>query len=127
MFDTFERTIYRTLRRLARQRVRMILQPGNYWVVENAGEQTEDTHAALMTCFMRGWIEPLEHAVPTAALPPDGRIPANFRFDTLETQYRLTSAGWSAIHRSNWIALVALLISAMSFGVVLLRVVVGAF
>jgi hypothetical protein len=36
MIDPFERTIRRTLRQLAKQRVRMILQPGNFWVIDNA-------------------------------------------------------------------------------------------
>ena len=125
MFDPFERTVRRTLRQLAKQRVRLVLQPGNVWVIDNAGTQDEDTHAALVTCYMRGWIEPLEHAVPRAKLSPDGRLPANLNFGEAETQYRLTSAGWSAIHRSNTIAIVALLISVLSFSVVVLRLALG--
>jgi hypothetical protein len=126
MIDNFERTIRRTLRQLARQRVRMVLQPGNYWVIDNTGKRGEDTPAALATCFMRGWIEPLEHAVPSKELPADLKLPENWGFDKVEPQYRLTSAGWSAIHRSNTIAIVALLISVFSFAVVLLRAVMGA-
>jgi hypothetical protein len=119
MFDPFDRTVRRTLRQLAAQRVRMVLQPGSYWVIDNTGERGEDTHAALMTCYIRGWIEPLEHAVPSAALPADGNL-SNFQFEGRETLYRLTSAGWSAIHRSNLIAICALLISAMSFATVII-------
>jgi len=33
----------------------------------------------------------------------------------MAVQYRLTSAGWSAIHRSGFIAVCALLISTLSF------------
>jgi hypothetical protein len=126
MFDPFERTVRRALRQLAKQRVRVVLQPGNFWVIDNAGAQHEDTHAALLTCYMRGWIEPLEHAVPRARLSPDGSLPANPQFGEAETQYRLTSAGWSAIYRSNMIAIVALLISVLSFSVVVMRFALGA-
>jgi hypothetical protein len=115
MFDPFERTIMRTLRDLSGHRVRVVLQPGNYWIIDCAIKKDADTDAALATCFMRGWVEPLEHAVPSAQLLADGRLPPNFQLDGKETIYRLTSAGWSAIHRSNTIAICALLISAMSF------------
>jgi hypothetical protein len=118
MFDKFDRKIIQTLRGLARQRVRVVLPPENYWVIDCAIKKDADTDAALATCFMRGWIEPLEHAVPSTQLAPDGSLPANFQFERKETIYRLTSAGWSAIHRSGTIAICALLISAMSFIVV---------
>ena len=113
MFDPFERTVRRTLRQLSKQRVRLVLQPGNIWVVDHTGSKTDDTDAALLTCFMRGWVEPLEHALPHAKLKPDGSLPE--RWEGVETQYRLTSAGWTIIHRTRTIALVALAISAMSF------------
>src|SRR3954467_11843892 len=112
MFDPFEQTVRRTLKQLAKQRVRMVLQPGKFWVIDNTGTQNEDTHAALFPCYMRGWVEPLEHAIPRAKLLPDGSLPANLQFSEAETLYRLTSAGWSAIYRANTIAIVALLISA---------------
>lgn len=114
MFDQFERTIRRTLRKLTKQRIRMVLQPGNYWVIDRAINHDDDTQAALLTCQMRGWVEPLHHAVPSAQLSPNGTLPPNFSLDKTETFYRLTSAGWSAIHRSDLIATWALLISAMS-------------
>jgi hypothetical protein len=50
MFDPFERTIRRTLRALSRQRVRMILQPGYVFVIDNALDPHPDTEAALKTC-----------------------------------------------------------------------------
>jgi|SRR5882762_9182496 hypothetical protein len=114
MFDPFDRTVDRTLRKLAKQRVRLVLQPGNCWVIDRAIPQDADTHAALLTCFMRGWVEPLEQAVPSSKLSPTGELPSSLSFDKMETFYRLTSAGWSVIHRSDLIAICALLISAMS-------------
>ena len=112
MFDQFERTVHRTLRKLAKQRIRMVLQPGDYWVIDRAIVHDEDTPAVLLTCQMRGWVEPLHHAVPSAQLLPSGALPPNF--DKMETFYRLTSAGWSVILRSDLIATCALLISTMS-------------
>ena len=111
----FDQTIWGTLRRVAKQRIRVVLQPGNYWIVDQAINKDADTDAALATCFMRGWVEPLEYAIPSTQLSPDGRLPPNFQFEGEETIYRLTSAGWSAIHRSDMIAICALLIAAMSF------------
>lgn len=123
MFDQFERTVCRTLGRLAKQRVRMVLQPGNYWVIDRAMSHDDETEAALLTCQMRGWVEPLHHAVPSAQLSPTGGLPPNFSFDKLETHYRLTSAGWSVIHRSDLIAACALLISAMSFALAIFAII----
>ena len=105
MFDAFDRTIRQTLRQLAKQRIRVVLQPENYWIVDCAIDKNADSDAALATCFMRGWIEPLENAVPSGQLSADGRPPPNFRFEGKEAIYRLTSAGWSAIHRSSTMGL----------------------
>jgi hypothetical protein len=120
MFDPFDRTIHRTLRKLAKQRVRLVLQPGDYWVIDSAIPQDDDTHAALLTCQMRGWIEPLHHAVRSTQLLSGDTLPPNVSFDKTETFYRLTSAGWSVIHRSDLIAKCALLISTMSFALAIL-------
>jgi hypothetical protein len=113
--NKFERTVRRTLRQLARQRVRVVLQPGSIWIIDKAINETADTHAALLTCFMRGWVEPLENAVPSAKLLPGGKLPPDLRSGTVRVHYRLTSAGWSVIHRSSFIAACALLISVLSF------------
>ncbi len=123
MFDQFERTVRRTLHKLAKQRIRMVLQPGNYWVIERAILYGEDTEPALLTCQMRGWVEPLQHAVPSAQLLPSGALPPDFSFDKVKTLYRLTSAGWSVIHRSDLIATCALLIAAMSLALAILGIV----
>jgi hypothetical protein len=114
VFDPFDRTIDRTLRKLAKQRVRLVLQPGDHWVIDCAIPEDADTNAALLTCQMRGWVEPLHQAVRSAQLTPDGALPQNMSFDKMQTIYRLTSAGWSVIHRSDLIATCALLIAAMS-------------
>src|SRR5262245_23243057 len=109
-----ERAIRRTLRRLARQRVVMVLQPHNYLVIEKALSRDEETDANLLTCKMRGWVEVSEESVPAGSLTPQGTLPPNFRFDRREPTYRLTSAGWSVIHRSHPMAILALVISITS-------------
>jgi len=114
MFDPFDQAVHQTLRKLAKQRVRLVLQPGDYWIIDRSIPEGEDTRAALLTCQMRGWVEPLHHAVPHAKLAPDGSLPPNINFNEMQTVYRLTSAGWSVIHRSDLIATCALLVSAMS-------------
>jgi hypothetical protein len=47
---------------------------------------------------------------------PPCALPQNINFDKMQTLDRLTSAGWSVIHRSDLIATCALLIAAMSLG-----------
>ena len=115
MFDSRERYIRRVLRKLSGQRVALRLQPGNFWAIEKAIKDDEDTDTALLTCYMRGWVEPIEGAIPNAKLSPDGSLPSNFQFDKVKTYYRLTSAGWSVINGSHRLAVLAVAISMLSF------------
>jgi hypothetical protein len=48
-----------------------VLQPGNVWVIEKAVPDNLETDADLKTCYMRGWVEPLENSVPKGRLKPD--------------------------------------------------------
>lgn len=111
--DPFERTIRQALRQLSRQRVRMILQPGNVRVIDNAVQRNQDTDAALMTCWLRGWAEPVENAVPTGQLTPDGQLP-NPVVTGVMTMYRLTDSGWSVVHRSHMWLLITVIIAFLS-------------
>ncbi|MGH7564847.1 MAG: hypothetical protein ACREK5_10560 [Gemmatimonadota bacterium] len=77
----------------------------------------EDTVAALRTCYMRGWTEPLgDQAIPIGRLDAEGNLPPGV-FTKAEPRYRLTSAGWDVI-RGTHVLLVATLVAA-SLGVVL--------
>lgn len=93
-----EQLIRQTLRRLSRQQVGMVLQPGNAWVIEYGVSETEgeDIIASLRTCEMRGWIAVEHQAVPHADLGPDGQLPPGWSHRA--PMYRLTEAGWNAIH-----------------------------
>jgi len=95
-----ERFILSVLRRLARQRVALLLQPGDVWVIEYAVEDEKNVAEALRTCHMRGWVEPLAHALPTGKVAPNGTLPEKL-FTTEKPLYRLTDSGWSAIHRTH--------------------------
>ena len=106
IFDEWreERTIRAVLRTLARQRVATILQPGNVWVVVYAPQHSDHIDAALRTCHLRGWVEPIENAVPTGELKPDGSL-SDPPFRQMNPVYRLTEAGWHVINRTHrWIA-----------------------
>jgi len=122
VFDKRERNIRKALKHLARQRLVGILQPGNIWVVEHAVPSDEATHAALLTCYLRGWAEPHENAVPTGELTPDGTLPADvspFRHHT--QMYRLTDGGWAVVNRAQmwtlttvFVGIVSLLLSVIA-------------
>ena len=106
MFDECrkERFIREILHRLSRQRVALILQPGNVWVIEKAVSEGEgeEVVAALRTCNIRGWVEILSNAVPRGKLSPNGRVPEELA--GVAPVYKLTEAGWNVIHRSHeWV------------------------
>lgn len=105
MFDNFrrERRIRSVMRGLAAQRVVTILQPGNILVVEKAIDTNDrDVSAAIHTARMRGWVDVLQDAVPKAQLGPNGTMPE--RWEHVAPIYRLTEAGWNAIHRTQgWV------------------------
>ena len=122
MRDRYERVIRRTLRKLARQRVRVILQPGNVIVVDQAVEEDEETAPALMTCYLRGWVEPLEHAIPSGRLTPDGNLP-NPLFSGVKTMYRMTDAGWSVVYRVHlWLVMTVIIAFLSLFAGVLVGI-----
>jgi hypothetical protein len=99
-----EREIRHTLRRLSRQRVGLILQPGNVWVIENAVVSNNETDAALCTCRMRGWVEILENSLLAGQLTADGRLPDGPIFTREKPLFGLTDSGWGVIHRTHgWI------------------------
>lgn len=105
--------IRKILRRLSKQRVGLVLQPGNVWVIEKAVEDNEETDAALKTCYMRGWVEPLENSVPKGKLKEDGSLPDGNLFNSAGPIWKLTDSGWAAINRVHEWALIGILIGAV--------------
>ena len=101
------------LRRLAKQRVQLVLQPGNVWVVEKVVTDNAETDAALKTCYMRGWVEPLENSVPKGNLKKDSSLPDGELFQSSGPIWKLTDSGWAAINRAHEWTLIGILIGAV--------------
>lgn len=116
MFDEWkrERQIRKVLAGLARQRVALILQPQGVWVIERALVGDEDTEAALMTCHMRGWVEPLHDSMPAGDLTPDMKLPAGPMFTRTQAVFRLTEGGWSALNRVHAWTVAGIVIAVLS-------------
>jgi hypothetical protein len=108
-----EYKIYRLLKRLSRQRVALVLNPGNVWVFENAVTDTEENDLNLLTCLMRGWVEIFQENVPSRQLPDNLSLPRGQLFDKSKSLYRLTDSGWAAIHRTHQLSSLGVLIAAM--------------
>ena len=107
--------IRRVLKKLSRQRVVGILQPGNVWVIEKTliANQNEDIEAALRTCFMRGWIDVMEENVRHGSPLPDGSVPKP-PFQSVGPTWKLTDSGWAAIQRAHEWQLIGILIAVIS-------------
>lgn len=91
-----ERSIRRTLRLLARQRVVHVMQ-GNVWCIELAMPDDAETQANLRTADLRGWAAPLQ----------DNAV-RDFRWTGTEVTlagatvvYRLTEGGWAMLQRAH--------------------------
>ncbi|HWK45914.1 MAG TPA: hypothetical protein VNT30_14425 [Stellaceae bacterium] len=95
-----ERRIRLALCGLTRQRVALMLNPGNVMVVECSPPRSEGLDAAYKTCEMRGWIGVLHDAVPQGGISPDGKVGAT-AFETSGPVYRITEAGWAVINRAQ--------------------------
>lgn len=121
-----ERAIRVLLGKLARQRVVQVLQPGNVWVVELAPKLDADGEAALRTCWLRGWVEPISHdAVPrgdVANLPH----PERELYNTAAPIYRLTDSGWNVIHSTRQWLIATFTIAAATLIATIIGVIVTA-
>lgn len=119
-FEDFQREhrIRGVLRALARQRVAVLLQPGDVWVIEKAPKRFHGFEEALRTCHLRGWVDPIANAVPTGSLTPDGRLPEGPPF-TAKPVYRLTASGWSVLNRTQaWVFATLIIAAATLFATI---------
>lgn len=106
MFENIrkERLIRKALRAIARQRVALILKPGNVMVVENSTPDTEWFDLAVKTAHIRGWVEILHDSIPMGRLRFEGNTPVFPNEAEQQAMYRLTEGGWAIINRSHtWI------------------------
>jgi hypothetical protein len=124
MFEDFrrERHICRALRAIARQRVALVLQPGNVQVIERSPPKEEWFQLGVRTALIRGWVEVLHENLPTGTVQMRGNSPQLPDNMTPETHYRLTEGGWAVLNRSHaWVlatfivSSVGLVVSAASF------------
>jgi hypothetical protein len=110
-FDRRERFILKTLRKLTKQRVGLVLQSGDTWVVEFAISQDDEGVAeALRTCHLRGWVEILRHG-PHAQLEVDsaGNQQLPRAWAGTAPIYRLTDSGWNQVRGvHSWLVLTAI-------------------
>ena len=116
MFESFtrERQIRKALKIIAGQRVVLILQPGNVFVIENSPMATDWFEQAVQTCRIRGWVDVLHEGTPSAPLEFQGRKPIFDNPTKPTTFYRLTDGGWNAIHRSHALLIVTVILSTLS-------------
>jgi len=112
-----ERQIRKVLTGLARRRVVAVLQPGGVWVIEKALKRDDDAEAALATCLMRGWVEPLHDDMPVGDLDPNNLPSSPQPFTRTETTYRLTEGGWAALNRAHAWTLAGIIVAVV--GVIL--------
>jgi hypothetical protein len=101
------------LRQLSRQRVALVVQPGNVWVIEKAVTENEETDAVLKTCYMRGWVEPLVNSIPRGKLREDGSLPDGNLIESYGPLWKLTDSGWATINRVHEWTLIGILIAAI--------------
>lgn len=114
-----ERQIRKALRAIARQRVAMVLEPGNVVVVENSPSNDEWFDAAARSCLIRGWVAVLHEAIPTGQVRFDGATLVFPEVIVPTTHYRLTEAGWAVLNRTQgWVI--------ATFAVASLALAVGA-
>ena len=106
MLDDFirERQIRRALKAIARQRVAIVLQPGNVQVVERSPPREEWFDLGVRTCLIRGWVEVLHENLPTGRVRMQGNTPSVPEAMTPATHYKLTEGGWAVLNRSHaWV------------------------
>lgn len=94
MFNKKEWFVKKTLRKLSKQRVAGVID--GVWIVEGGINLDKDIEAALRTCHMRGWVEPITGTIPHSKWSEDSKITKGMSGPT----YRLTEAGWNIVHDS---------------------------
>ena len=112
-----ERQVRRALRAIARQRVAMVLQPGNVQVVERSPPREEWFELGVLTARIRGWVEVLHEDLPTGTVHMQGNVPQLPRSMGPETHYRLTEGGWAVLNRTHAWLLATFIVSAVGLAV----------
>lgn len=109
----YEWKIQRLLKKISKQRVTMILQPGDVKVVERSIGQDENTLTLIYTAEFRGWVELLRKAVPSGNIGKNGEFDFDRPSQSKVDYWRLTDSGWAAIQRRHQITLLGTLIGLL--------------
>ena len=127
MFETFrrERQVRKALRAISRQRVALVLQPGNVQVVEQSPPDAEWFDLGVRTCLIRGWVEVLHENLPTGAVLMLGKTPVPPSQFSPKTHYRLTEGGWAVLNRSHSWVLATFLVSSLGLMVAVASLLVA--
>jgi hypothetical protein len=112
-----ERMVRKALRAVARQRVILVLKPGNVHVIENSPTNEEWFEVGIRTCHIRGWVEVLHENLPTGSIQMHGRTPQLPGEMPAQTHYRLTEGGWAVLHSSHGWVVATFIISAVGLAV----------
>ncbi len=107
----YELKVQKVLKKIAKQRVALILQPGNVPVIERAIGSDEETQAIILTAQIRGWVEVLHEDMPTGKVDENGYFNKAQPFDKLETYWKLTDSGWAVIQRRHQLSVLSLLVA----------------
>jgi len=116
MFENFirERQVRRALKAIARQRVTLILQPGDVELIELSPPDEEWFQLGMRTARIRGWVEVLHENLPTGTVQMKGNSPQLPNNMTPKTHYRLTEAGWAVLNRSHAWVLATFIVSSVA-------------
>jgi hypothetical protein len=109
-----EYSIWKTLNTISSQRVERLLDPGGIQVISGSPAADEKQLRNIQTCLMRGWIEPLDNAIPIEFAPDDEQSESQQSEDTPQL-YRLTESGWTSIYRSYLITTLAVIALVIVF------------
>lgn len=127
MLDDFlrERQIRRAIRAIARQRVAIVLQPGNVQVLERSPPRDEWFELGVQTAMIRGWVEVLHENMPTGQVRFQGSSPSFPEQMAPATHYKLTEGGWAVLNRSQAWILATFIVSAFGLLVSVAALVVA--
>ena len=120
-----ERQVRRALKAIARQRVALVLQPGNVQVVERSPPEEEWFEIGVRTAQIRGWVEVLHENLPTGSVQMKSKVPQLPDRMTPQTHYKLTEGGWAVLNRSHAWVLATFLVSSIGLAVSAVSLVIA--
>ncbi|HHC6463055.1 hypothetical protein HJ014_18840 [Vibrio parahaemolyticus] len=109
----YEQQLLAVLNKIKRQRVAIILEPGNVPVIERAIGNDESIKAMLLTAQIRGWVEVLHENIPTGQVSASGEMNMSNPFSSVQTYWKLTDSGWAAIQRRHQLSIFAFAVSVV--------------